>query len=267
MIRPQDIDVAFDDPDRRCRAGEPPEAHRRRMCALSGPASGRSMHSPAASTSSPSPCGWRDVGTDMDASDEPSFRRSRPGKRPPQRRPCGGLPRGRHLVAPLGLSRAPAAPPARPTVRMRLKHGALGAHDVRAQRTCYAASSPEWTAWRGVSGCASCTPWPQSEFVAHPPCERWCVLWHAAFAAEGDPIVGNLIGLSGRLTDDERAIDLLAGGTLCQGFIVAGLAAAYWMHPARIRLAWAFLWNCSGTHGPAMVGLGRTSDWMGGWTC
>ena len=37
---------------------------------------------------------------------------SRPGKATASWRPCGGLPRGRPLVAPLGLSRAPAAPPA-----------------------------------------------------------------------------------------------------------------------------------------------------------
>ena len=53
------------------------------------------------------------------------------------------------------------------------------------------------------------------------------------------PNLGTLIGLSERLTDDERAIDLLVGGTPCQGFSVAGKRGG--MDDPRSRLAWEFL--------------------------
>ena len=53
------------------------------------------------------------------------------------------------------------------------------------------------------------------------------------------PNLGDLIGLSERLTDDERAVDLLVGGTPCQGFSVAGQRGG--MDDPRSRLAWEFL--------------------------
>ena len=64
-----------------------------------------------------------------------------------------------------------------------------------------------------------------------------CSVLSARFPAT--PNLGNLIGLSERLTDDERAIDLLVGGTPCQGFSVAGQRGG--MDDARSRLAWEFL--------------------------